>query len=133
MRDRQSVEITILLTIGIVLTALIVCFIPRTPSCTDIKGIGGVRPLGLEIIIHCLARSMELATPPAVMPSPAPGQTSLPFPPNMPGGLPANARRQMQQTQVVPGPTVSPAPPRGRLSRTALRIPATADARDCAA
>jgi hypothetical protein len=43
--------------------------------------------------------------------SPAPGQTNLPFPPNMPGALPANAPPQIQRNQVAPAPTVSPAPP----------------------
>jgi hypothetical protein len=74
MRDRQSVEITVILTIGIVLIALIICFVPRTPSCTDIKGIVGVRPLGLDIVMHCLARSMEPAvSPPAASPRRAAG------------------------------------------------------------
>jgi hypothetical protein len=112
MRDRRRAEITTILVIGIVSIALILYFSPQTPSCTDIKGIGGVRPLGLEIIIHCLARSWESAAgPPAASHSSAPRQTNLPFPPNMPGALPAKAPRQMQQTQVVPGPTVSPVPP----------------------
>jgi hypothetical protein len=43
--------------------------------------------------------------------SPAPGQTNLPFPPNMPGALPANAPPQIQRNQVAPAPTVSPAAP----------------------
>jgi hypothetical protein len=108
MRDRRAVEITIILTIGITLIALIIYFSPQTPSCTDIKGIGLARPYGLEVIIHCLASSRAPpASPPAA--SPAPGQTSLPFPPNMPGGLPANAPPQMQQTQVAPAG--SPVPP----------------------
>jgi hypothetical protein len=127
MRDRRPAEITTILVIGIVLIALILHFSPQTPTCTDIKGIGGARPLGLEIIIHCLARAREPAAgPPTANPSPAPRQTSLPFPPNMPGGLPANAPRRMQQTQVAPGPTsvarATLSPAQHRLGSTRIRL-----------
>ena len=109
MRDRRAINATMILTIGILLIALIIYFSPQTPSCTDIKGIGGTRPLGLEVVIHCLARSGLLAR--SAGPDPAPKPTRLPFPPNMPGGLPANAPPRVQQTQVAPTPTGSPALP----------------------
>jgi hypothetical protein len=110
MRDRRRAEITTILVIGIVLIALILYFSPQTPGCTDIKGISGARPLRLEIIIDCLARSRKAAAGPSTA-SPSPAPTTLPFPTNAPGGLPANAPPRMQQTQVAPGPTVSPVPP----------------------
>ena len=97
--------------VGAVLIALIACFSSKTPSCSDIKGIGGVRPLGLEVVIHCMARSGSLGPSARASSDPAPKPASLPFPPNMPGALPAKAPPRMQQIQVMPTPTLPLVPP----------------------
>jgi hypothetical protein len=100
MRNRRLADVTIILLIGIVLMALVIYFSPKNPYCFRHYVSLADR---MRTVAECLKGG------PLEGSSPAPGQTSLPFPPNMPGALPANAPPQMQQTQVAPaGPPVPP-------------------------